>query len=259
MPYKTKIVLLLMIHNCFTNLIETNQDEKVQKKYTIRTLKMAVEKEIISSDFQTEQELLKKFPAEQLITPLISFFCSTNPFLKWRSISVFAFVVSFIAEENMEKARILVRRLMWTLNEESGGVGWGAPEAMGELMSRNKKVANEYHKILFSYIDDHGNFLDYEPLQQGVLWGIFRLSKKRPELVKKALHLTNQYYTSKNPVNRCLALQISGITNDYLSEIDIGKLTNDESEVEIYDDGVFKKILISSLANDVLMQINKAK
>ncbi len=231
----------------------------MQKKYTIRALKEAVKKEVLSVDFQTAQELIKKFSAEQLITPLISFFCSTNPLLKWRSISAFAFVANLIAEKNMEKARILMRRLMWTLNEESGGVGWGAPEAMGEIMTLNKDLADEYHKILFSYIDDHGNFLDYEPLQQGVLWGIYRLSKKRPELVNKALYLTKQYFTSKNAVSRCLALQISGITNDYQSKREIEKLINDKTEVEIYDEGVFKKIIISSLANDVLMQITKAK
>lgn len=229
----------------------------MQKKLTIRSLKAAVKKEIVSSDFQTEQELIKKFSKKQLINPLISFFCSTNPLLKWRSISAFASVVNLVAEKNMEKARILMRRLMWTLNEESGGVGWGAPEAMGEIMTLNKDLADEYHKILFSYIDDHGNFLDYEPLQQGVLWGIYRLSKKRPELVEKALHLTKHYFTSKNEVSRCLALHISAVTNDYQSKKEIETLINDDSEVEIFEDGVFNKILISSLANNVLMQFKK--
>lgn len=228
----------------------------MKKKYTIRALKAAIKKELVSNEVPTIQELIQKFPAEQLVSPLISFFCSTDNVLKWRSVSALAHLIDSMAQVNMEKSRIIIRRLMWTLNEESGGVGWGAPEAMGELMSLNKALAEEYHKILFSYIDDHGNFLDYEPLQQGVLWGIYRLSQKRPALVEKALPLTNHYFLSKNAVSRCLAIQISGITNDYKSKEEIEKLTDDETTVEIYEEGVFKKILISRLAKDVLAEFN---
>ena len=57
-------------------------------------------------------------------------------------------VVSKIAENDLEFARIIMRRPMLNLNDESGGIGWGAPEAMGEIMARSEKLAEEYHKIL---------------------------------------------------------------------------------------------------------------
>jgi len=78
---------------------------------------------------------------------------------------------------------------MLSLTEESGGIGWGAPEAMGEIMARSEKLAEEYHKILISYTLGGGNELDFEDLQKDVIAGLKRLSQVHPELVKEVEHL----------------------------------------------------------------------
>ncbi len=72
---------------------------------------------------------------------------------------------------------------MWTLNDESGGIGWGAPEAMAEAMACHPRLAEEYVRILLSYIREDGNFLEYEPLRRGALWGIGRLAHIYPEML----------------------------------------------------------------------------
>lgn len=56
-------------------------------------------------------------------------------------------------------------RLMWTLNDESGGIGWGAPETMAEAMACHPHIAEEYVCILLFYIREDGNFLEYEPIR----------------------------------------------------------------------------------------------
>ena len=56
-------------------------------------------------------------------------------------------LVFSLAEQDMESARVVMRRLMWNLNDESGGIGWGSPEAMGEIMARHSGLAEEYSKI----------------------------------------------------------------------------------------------------------------
>jgi len=81
---------------------------------------------------------------------------------------------------------------MLNLNDESGGIGWGAPEAMGEIMARSEKLAEEYYKILISYTPDGGNYLDFEDLQKDVIAGLKRLSQVRPNLVKEVKHLLNK-------------------------------------------------------------------
>ncbi|MFQ9869079.1 MAG: hypothetical protein ACLRWP_20725 [Bilophila wadsworthia] len=38
--------------------------------------------------------------------------------------------VSRMADEHIEEARNVVRRLMWHMNEESGNIGWGIPKPL---------------------------------------------------------------------------------------------------------------------------------
>jgi hypothetical protein len=221
----------------------------VDKKFSIRQVKAHLKKDLCGNEFQRAMQLIRSYPFSQAVSPLISFFCSPDKVLKWRAISAMGVVVNLMAVNNMEDARVVIRRLMWTLNEESGGVGWGAPETMGEIMFMNPALAAEYHRILFSYIDDHGNFLDYEPLQEGVLWGINRLAEKRPELAGNALALTRRYLTSGSPSARALAIKISANTGDILSEKEMENVLSDETEVELYDAGEFRLTKICSLAS----------
>ena len=82
-----------------------------------------------------------------------------------------------------------MRRLMLSVTEESGGIGWNTPEAMGEIMARSENLAHEYHKMLISYTEGGGNELDFEGLQKSVIAGLKRLGKVRPELTKSVNHL----------------------------------------------------------------------
>jgi len=94
-----------------------------------------------------------------------------------------------LADADMEAARVVMRRMIWQLNEESGGIGWGMPEAMGETMARHEGLAQEYAHMLVSYIQEDGNFLEHVPLQRGVLWGLGRLAQARPWLVEEAARI----------------------------------------------------------------------
>ena len=109
-----------------------------------------------------------------------------------------------------------MRRLMWMLNDESGGIGWGAPEAMAEAMACHPRLAEEYVRILLSYIREDGNFLEYEPLRRGALWGIGRLARVYPEMLIEldAARYIRPYPEPDDPLSRSLsarALRMPGI------------------------------------------------
>ena len=81
-----------------------------------------------------------------------------------------------------------MRRFLWCLNDESGGIGWGIPEAMGEVMANHKVLFDEYSHMLLSYMREDGpgifmdgNHLELPALQQGLLWGAGRLLETRTE------------------------------------------------------------------------------
>ena len=125
----------------------------------------------------------------KVVNVLLSLLVTTDEELKNRVVKSFGGVVSQLTENDIESARVVMRRLMLSVTEESGGIGWNTPEAMGEIMARSKKLADEYHKILISYTGGGGNELDFEGLQKSVIAGLKRLGKVRPELTKSVNHL----------------------------------------------------------------------
>ena len=157
------------------------------KKFKVEVLEL-----LELNDFENNIQIIHKYDKRKLVNALFSFLCSTDKKIKKNAVTAMGEVVSKIAESDMEFARIIMRRLMLNLNDESGGIGWGAPEAMGEIMARSEKLAEEYHKILISYTLGGGNELDFEELQKDVIAGLKRLSRVRPNLVKEVEHLLNE-------------------------------------------------------------------
>jgi len=120
-----------------------------------------------SDHFDQSLDALCQLPARQVINPLFSLLLSSDEKVRWRAITTMGAVVAKLADEDMESARVIMRRLMWSLNDESGGIGWSAPEAMGEIIASDEGLAKEYASVMISYVQEDGNFLEYEPLQRG--------------------------------------------------------------------------------------------
>ena len=93
----------------------------------------------------------------KIVNGLFPLLYSQDEIVKWRAVTFMGLFVRNLAEEDMESARDVVRRLRWTLNDESGGIGWGSPEAMGEILTCHEGLAGEYAPILLSYANRDGN------------------------------------------------------------------------------------------------------
>ncbi|MBW1616743.1 MAG: hypothetical protein JRJ49_09480 [Deltaproteobacteria bacterium] len=139
--------------------------------------------------FAGNMEVIHSLPAKKTVNALISLLYHPNQTVKQNGIYAIGAVVSKIAEKNMEYARVIMRRLMWSLNDESGGIGWGAPLAMAEIMAQNNKLAEEYCKILISYALEDRNPIDFKELKQEVILGLKRLNLVRPDLLSDVAHL----------------------------------------------------------------------
>ena len=159
-----------------------------------------------SSDFE---EKLKgtDIASEKMINPLLGCLFETDETIRWRAVRAVGITVAAMAEKDMEAARTIMRRLIWSLNDESGGIGWGTPEAMGEIMAENETLACEYYRILVSFIDENGNLLENDELERGAMWGIDRLAQKRPELLREWTGPLLAQLKSPDRVKRGLALR----------------------------------------------------
>ncbi len=142
--------------------------------------------------------------------------------------------------EGLEQGRELLRRLAWSLNEESGGIGWGAPEAMAEIMAAVPALAEEFGGMLASYADPSCHLhLEHPPLLAGALWALGRLAGERPGLMGRhcagpalAAHLPHP-----DPQVRGAAAWALGRLGDPAFAASLENLTNDPAQASYYESG----------------------
>jgi len=198
---------------------------------------------------------IRRLPPRQIINPLLSFIQSGNEKLKWGAVKAAGSVVSHLADSDLEATRVIMRRLMWNLNDESGGIGWGSPEVMGEILATHSGLAQEYAHILLSYAREDGNYLEHEGLQRGLLWGIGRLSEKRPELVRGASELLLPYLESRDEVIRGQAARIMGLLQVKEARPVLRELTWDDSALVTMLGNELTTIRVKDLAEEALRAI----
>jgi hypothetical protein len=220
-----------------------------------RRLKKILPALLKNEAFEKSLEEICLMPARRVVNPLFSFFYNTDELVKWRAVTAMGVVVARLAHENIEFARIVMRRLMWNLNDESGGIGWGSPEAMGEIMARHEGLAKEYACILVSYINEAGNFLEHEMLQRGVLWGLGRLAHKRPELVRDAAAYLGPFMRSKDADHRGLAAWVAGAIPSKMTESLLKHLVTDEARINIFINMNLEERSVGQLADEALARI----
>jgi hypothetical protein len=146
---------------------------------------------------------------------------------------------------------------MWNLNDESGGIGWGSAEAMGEILSRHPGLAAEFDSIMFSFLDPEANFIDNPQLQQGILWGIGTYAQAAPDRISAyRASLIVPFMDDKDPVKKAYAtraLNHAGrLDPDTLSE----DLLADQTKIWMYTGWTFETARICDLIRETTKQRN---
>jgi hypothetical protein len=207
---------------------------------------------LASGDVDGALERVSARDGRKVLGPLFSFLSSPDPLVKWTAVTCMGAVTDGLARENMEAGRVVLRRLMWMLSEESGGIGWGAPEAMGEILACSESLAREFSPLLISYARQGESFLEFEPLQRGVLWGIGRLSQARPALVRGDRELIFPYLGSADAPVRGHAAWVLGLLEAQDARQALETLLGDTGRLDIYMDRRLVTLEVRDLAVQAL-------
>jgi hypothetical protein len=219
---------------------------------TGRELKKILATLLMREPFPASIEPVLGLPGRQVVNPLFALFCSTNQLQHWRAVSAMGMVVAKLAGETIESARVVMRRFMWNLNEESGGIGWGCPEAMGESMARSQQLAGEYGCILLSYLHPERNFIEHPALQEGVLWGIGRLAYAQPSMTVDCAELLTPFFGSPAAALRGLAVWACGPLPDARLTPRLEKLAADRASFLLYRQERLEACSVGELAAQAL-------
>lgn len=202
-------------------------------------------------------EEILALPRPQVLKVLIAALCHHDPQVRWRAVSAMGPVVADLARQDLEPARVVMRRFMWSLNDESGGIGWGAPEAMAECLVHHPGLAEEYGHILVSFMREDGFFLEYPPLQRGLMWGLGRLAATRPALLREKgadLYLL-PYLDSPDPEVRGLAARALGLLGAAAARPSLEKLNGQPEPVTFYQHGRLLRATVGELAGEALARL----
>lgn len=217
---------------------------------------------------QKDVELIRsQFAAmevKDVLHGLFSGICSSDENIHWNAVACMGPAVAKLAEQNMEEARIVMRRMLWSLNDESGGIGWGAPEAMAEIMVHHRGLAEEYIHMLISYMREDGdelfqdgNYLEHEVLQRGLLWGVARLAGTRPEMLLERGVIKDllPYLQSHDAGVRGLAAKGLGLLRAQGAVEQLQQLQDDNNVVRFLDSGSVQSVRVGELATQAVENI----
>ncbi|OGP57622.1 MAG: hypothetical protein A2V67_09375 [Deltaproteobacteria bacterium RBG_13_61_14] len=162
--------------------------------------------------------------------------------LRWRAIEALGRAAAIKAEADLEPVRNLLRRLFFSMNEDSGSIGWHAPEAIGEVLARVPALLDEYGVIL-------AGFLHQPPFEQGTHWALARLAPLRPELFQEQVPALRASLGSPDPFLRGHAAAALRALEPGAEEA-IRPLETDPAQLRVYDfaSGTIQETSVAALA-----------
>jgi hypothetical protein len=167
--------------------------------------------------------------------------------LAWRSVQAFGMAAQRIAEGDAEYVRNHLRRQFWLVSDESGGIGWRAPELIGETLARCPGPFEAFVSPLIYILDLEAE--DAPRFRVGTLWAIGRIAEGRPGVPALALPLILPCLADSDPQARGLALWCLGQLAHRGAVPGLAGLKRDASAVEIYQDGNLWETTVAALAN----------
>lgn len=230
------------------------------KKLARRQLKKTVMSILDSDDQVAVFSHIMQFDGQAVLNPLFIGLCHRSKSVRWNAVECFAKVVPKMAEENLESARVVMRRFLWTLNDESGGIGWGAPESLAEIMVQHPQLRKEYLHMLISYMREDGeelfqdgNYLELPLLQRGLLWGVSRLCYACPDEMSSRGVFDDlmTYLDSVDEQVRGMALFAIGNLGERIKRDQLGNDIDVNFTLQLYWDGQFMSVSGESLLDRI--------
>ncbi len=177
---------------------------------------------------------------------LIPLLFADDDLLRWRTIEALGRLIGRQAADNPELVRDQLRRLFWSMNDESGNLIWHAPEAIGEILANAPELAAEYTRQLLS-------FLVEEPFERGTYWAVARLSGIAPEAFVEGTEKVLPGLSDPDPAIRGYALLAVIAFNLSIDDTLLDELRDDTAPLPWYDfsSGELTRLTVAKIAGQI--------
>jgi hypothetical protein len=148
--------------------------------------------------------------------------------IRWRAIDAVGRVAGMLAKENPERVRDIIRRILWLMNDESGGLAWHGPEMIGEILVHVPLLIPEYTEILPSYLCE-------EPFERGTRFAMYRVAQVDPHAFGKRAADLRSSLDDPDPLIRAYGILALHATGQAGSEPEIAQAARDVEAFPLYD------------------------
>jgi len=148
--------------------------------------------------------------------------------------------------EDPDVIREHLRRILWLVTEESGGICWHAPELMAEILAQTPGKFTDFVPIAASFLVTMEEE-DLEHFRPGALWAIGRLGelaeKQHPELVPAVTAALG----NSDPQARGMAVWCLGQIGRLDLVSDRPELLRDDGPVGLYRERTLSRTTVGEL------------
>ncbi len=178
---------------------------------------------------------------------LISMALNKDDVLCWRAIEAMGVCATTLSRENPASVRNIAQRILWSAREESGGMGWSAPELLAEIVIAAPRQFPDFPPIIVSLHseDEEKVFL------KGVLRAAGRMGEAGITGIPGSDELIRSSLGHEDAGVRGLAIWAAPRAGIAIGDV-IGGLTADKAKVRVYEDGELAEYTVGELARQAL-------
>jgi hypothetical protein len=183
----------------------------------------------------------------------------------WRAIKAVGRIAKELAQIDHEFLRITVRKLLWSLSDESGGIGWSAPELLGELVSSDPENFSDIIPLIAEVYD-----IEERIFRPGVVYALARIAEVSPELVANYQKIIDRSLADNDPLIKIFAMDLVVLlwpvacqkklwTREYLEKVykTINDMVNDDGVAWIYKNNAFIDIQVGEMSIIVTIKLKR--
>jgi hypothetical protein len=167
--------------------------------------------------------------------------------LRWSAIETVAKLMKKWWDSGKEeKVRIYIRTLFWSMNDESGGIGWSSPQTVAEIIVNNPVLIDPYGSMMIAHC------IDEPPLLKACFWGIGRMGGLIRESIKFFQDKILKIFSNDDVEILGLAAWAMGESGVALAIPFLEKLRFRSEPVKIYLEGNFYEKLLGKWAEEAI-------
>jgi len=165
----------------------------------------------------------------------------------WRAIEAMGHVAR---HARVDVVRETTRKLLWSMTDESGGIGWSAPEMLGEIVRANPLEYRDLIPLIWHCQDE-------DLFRAGAVWGMYRAAQTGKEYVVPVVQGLERLAEDSNPAVRGYAALLADAVDWPARDPLLRKLLNDSSGFSLYRDGVLSRTTVGECAGMLLNKKSK--